>query len=45
METWLSEEEYQQAKERNELAWQSPTTSVIELPDTDALVSVLCPLL
>ena len=32
VETWLSEEEYQLAKERNELAWQSPQSSPIDLP-------------
>lgn len=40
VETWLSEEEYQLAKKRNELAWQSPQSSTIDLPaTTDVLVS------
>lgn len=32
VETWLSEEQYQLAKDRNELAWQSPRNSVVDLP-------------
>ncbi|EKM59777.1 uncharacterized protein PHACADRAFT_170387, partial [Phanerochaete carnosa HHB-10118-sp] len=31
VEVWLSEEEYQIAKEHNELAWQSPSAAVTEL--------------
>ncbi|GJE84522.1 hypothetical protein PsYK624_005980 [Phanerochaete sordida] len=33
VETWLSEEEYQAAKEHNELAWQSHSASNMELPE------------
>lgn len=32
VEAWLSEEEYQSAKEHRELAWQSPQNTAIELP-------------
>jgi hypothetical protein len=39
VEAWVSEEEYQQAKERNELAWQSASTAVDDMVVTDVPVS------